>query len=90
MTQINKKNNILYIISNQIELYIMTQINKKNNILYIVSNQIELHITTQINKKNIFFLSHKNACNAGLNVLYYRHGKGNRTESGGGRKTYER
>ena len=30
MTQINKKNNILYIVSNQIELYITTQINKKN------------------------------------------------------------
>ena len=30
MTQINKKNNILYIVSNQIELHITTQINKKN------------------------------------------------------------
>ena len=30
-------------------------------------------------KKNIFFLSHKNACNAGLNVLYYRRGQGKPT-----------
>ena len=34
---------------------------------------------TQINKKNIFFLSHKNACNAGSNVLYYRRGQGKPT-----------
>ena len=30
MTQINKKNNILYIIRSQVESHIMTQINKKN------------------------------------------------------------
>ena len=30
MTQINKKNNILYIVNSQVESHIMTQINKKN------------------------------------------------------------
>ena len=30
-------------------------------------------------KKNIFFLSHKNTCNAGSNVLYYRRGQGKPT-----------
>ena len=30
-------------------------------------------------KKNIFFLSHKNACNADSNVLYYRRGQGKPT-----------
>ena len=34
---------------------------------------------TQINKKNIFCFSCKNACNAGLNVLYYRRGQGKPT-----------
>ena len=34
---------------------------------------------TQINKKNIFFLSHKNTCNADSNVLYYRRGQGKPT-----------
>ena len=34
---------------------------------------------TQINKKNIFFLSHKNTCNAESNVLYYRRGQGKPT-----------
>ena len=34
---------------------------------------------TQINKKNIFCFSPKNACNAGLNVLYYRRGQGRPT-----------
>ena len=30
-------------------------------------------------KKNIFFLSRKNTCNAGSNVLYYRRGQGKPT-----------
>ena len=57
MTQINKKNNILYIVSNQIELYITTQINKK--IIYYILLAIKLSYTLRRKLiKKIYFFFH--------------------------------
>ena len=57
----------------------MTQINKKIIYYILLATKLSYTLRHRLIKKNIFFLSHKNACNAGLNVLYYRRGQGKPT-----------